>query len=109
MPFFLIVAILTGTLVSVGFKNDDRNFQISKNFEIFHSVFRELDMFYVDTIDVTKVINQGIDAMLSSIDPYTVFYPEDNQNDLKMLTTGKYAGIGAIIDRKSTRLNSSHL
>ena len=97
MPFFLIVAILTGTLVSVGFKNDDRNFQISKNFEIFHSVFRELDMLYVDTIDVTKVINQGIDAMLSSIDPYTVFYPEDNQNDLKMLTTGKYAGIGAII------------
>ncbi len=93
----IVVPVIIGAVVSVGFKSDDRNFQISRSLETFHAVFRELDMFYVDTIDARKVINKGIDDMLSSIDPYTVFYPEDNQKDLKMLTTGKYAGIGAII------------
>ncbi len=79
------------------FKGDNRNFQISKNLDIFNSVFKELDLFYVDTIDPEKVISVGIKAMLEQLDPYTVYYPEDQSEDLKMMTTGKYAGIGSVI------------
>lgn len=80
-----------------GFKGDNRNFQISKNLDIFNSVFKELDLFYVDTIDPEKVIGVGIKAMLEQLDPYTVYFPEDQSEDLKMMTTGKYAGIGSVI------------
>ncbi|MBO4498850.1 MAG: S41 family peptidase [Bacteroidaceae bacterium] len=73
------------------------NFQISKNLDIFHSIFRDVDILYVDTIDAESVIQAGIDAMLGKLDPYTVYYPQDKESDLKMMTTGKYAGIGAII------------
>lgn len=80
-----------------GFKGDNRNFQISKNLDIFNSLFKELDLFYVDTINPEKVISIGINAMLQQLDPYTVYYPEDQSEDLKMMTTGKYAGIGSVI------------
>lgn len=79
------------------FKGDNRNFQISKNLDIFNSIFKELDLFYVDTIDPEKVIGVGIKAMLEQLDPYTVYYPEEQSEDLKMMTTGKYAGIGSVI------------
>ena len=78
-------------------RTSDRNFEISRNLDIFHSIFREVDMLYVDTIDVESVITTGINAMLGKLDPYTVYYPEDKEKDLKMMLTGKYAGIGAII------------
>lgn len=81
----------------VGFKGDDRNFQLSKYLDLFHSVFRELDMIYVDTLDVAATIESGIHAMLSELDPYTVYYPEEDDEDLKMMLTGKYAGVGAVI------------
>ena len=81
----------------MSFKGDNRNFLISKHMEIFHSVFRELDMMYVDTINIAEVIDGGIQAMLSKLDPYTIYYPEDEDEDLQMMITGKYAGIGAII------------
>lgn len=84
-------------VVLMAFKSDKRNFVISKHLDLFHAVFRELDMMYVDTIDVAKVVESGIHAMLSKLDPYTVFYPEDEDEDLKMMMTGKYAGIGAVI------------
>ncbi len=77
-------------------KGDDRNFQIAKNLDIFNAVFKELDMFYVDTINPEQVIQQGIDAMLAQTDPYTEYYPEDD-NTLKEMTTGKFGGIGSII------------
>lgn len=81
----------------VGFKGDDRNFQISKYLDVFHSVFRELDMMYVDTLDIANTIETGIQAMLADLDPYTVYYPEEDDDDLKMMITGKYAGVGAVI------------
>lgn len=81
----------------ISFKGDNRNFLISKHLNIFHSVFRELDMFYVDTIDIATTINEGINAIVTELDPYTVYYPEDEDEDLQMMLTGKYAGIGAII------------
>ncbi|MBM6655883.1 S41 family peptidase [Bacteroides mediterraneensis] len=79
------------------FKEDDRNFQISKNLDIFNSIFKELDMFYVDTVNAEKMIQTGVEGMLSLTDPYTEYYPEDEVSSLKEMTTGKYGGIGAAI------------
>ena len=79
------------------FKEDDRNFQISKNLDIFNSIFKELDMFYVDTVNAEKMIQTGVEGMLSQTDPYTEYYPEEEVSSLKEMTTGKYGGIGAAI------------
>jgi len=84
-------------------KADDHNFDISKNMEIFHDIVGELDRFYVDTIVPSKIIESGIQAMLKGIDPYTEYFPEKDMNDLKMMTTGKYAGIGALIRQYANR------
>lgn len=93
--WLLAIPLVCTALVS--FKGDDRNFLISKYLDIFHSVFRELDMMYVDTLDVPDAIETGIHAMLADLDPYTVYYPEEDDDDLKMMITGKYAGVGAVI------------
>lgn len=94
----LWIAIVPLVCISLtAFKGDERNFRISKHLDIFHAVFRELDLCYVDTLDVAKVVDKGIHAMVSSLDPYTVYYPEEEDEDLKMMITGKYAGVGAII------------
>lgn len=91
----ICVALAGGALFSFN-KGDDRNFQIAKNLDIFNAIFKELDLFYVDTIDPEKVIKYGVDAMLAQTDPYTEYYPEDD-NTLKDMTTGKFGGIGSII------------
>lgn len=79
------------------FKEDERNFQISKNLDIFNSIFKELDLFYVDTVNAEKMIQTGVEGMLSLTDPYTEYYPEEEVSSLKEMTTGKYGGIGAAI------------
>ena len=84
-------------LALMSFKGDNRNALISRYLDIFHSVFRELDMMYVDTLDVADAVETGIQAMLANLDPYTVYYPEEEDEDLKMMLTGKYAGVGAVI------------
>lgn len=98
--YLLIVVILastTGCFLLSNSKGEGRDFQIIKNLELFSSVFRELDLFYVDSIDPEQVIQSGIDAMLAAnTDPYTEFYPEDD-NTIKELTTGKFGGIGSYI------------
>lgn len=90
----LIVLVGMGIL---SFKEDDRNFQISKNLDLFNSIFKELDMFYVDTLNPEKVIQNGVEGMLALTDPYTEYYPEEEISSLKEMTTGKYGGIGAAI------------
>ncbi|MDO4186607.1 MAG: S41 family peptidase [Bacteroidales bacterium] len=77
--------------------NDAHNFEMSKNLDIFNSVMKELDMNYVDTIDAGKTVRQGIDAMLYGLDPYTVYYPEDDQSELEQMVSNSYGGIGAVI------------
>lgn len=95
--------ILAGALIVlvgigvISFKEDDRNFQIAKNLDLFNSIFKELDMFYVDTIDAEKMIQNGVRGMLVLTDPYTEYYPEEEMSSVKELTTGKYGGIGAAI------------
>jgi len=78
---------------------DTKTFRITKNLSIFNSVFRELDAFYVDTLDYDKMTNNAINQMLSRFDPYTVYIPEKQTDDLKFMTTGEYAGIGALIGK----------
>jgi len=82
---------------------EDHNFEIARNLEVFHEIVSELDRFYVDTINPKQTIEKGIQAMLSSIDPYTEYFPENDMTDLKMMTTGKYAGIGAVIRQYTGR------
>lgn len=78
-------------------KKSGRSFEIAKNLDIFNTIYRELDMFYVDTLEAEKLIRVGIDAMLNELDPYTEYYSEEEMDKLKMMTTGKYGGIGSII------------
>lgn len=70
---------------------------VSRNLEVFSDIYRLLDMFYVDNISADTAVQWAINGMLSEIDPYTVYYSGDNQDELKTMTTGRYAGIGAII------------
>lgn len=94
----IIAVIVLIAIAFFGFKKgDDRNFQIAKNLDIFNAIVKELDMFYVDTIDPNKTIREGIDNMLYSLDPYTVYYPENDQDELEMMVKGSYGGIGSLI------------
>ena len=102
-----IISICIGALllggVFFGFsKSDDRNFQIVKSLDVFNAVFKELDMFYVDSINPKEVIEHGIQAMLANTDPYTEYYPEED-NTLKEMTTGKFGGVGSVIRYYSPR------
>lgn len=81
-----------------GFKSgDSRSFKVAKNLDIFNSIVKELDMFYVDTIDADKTIRTGIESMLYSLDPYTEYFPEDDQTELEQMLKNSYGGIGSII------------
>jgi carboxyl-terminal processing protease len=92
---------LAAVLVAVAFfsfkSGDDRNFQIAKNLDTFNSIVKELDMFYVDTLDPNKTVREGIDYMLSSLDPYTEYYPEDDQAELQQMLNASFGGIGSLI------------
>ncbi len=87
-----------------GFKSDQKNFEISKNLDIFYTLVRELNLFYVDEVKPDKLIKKGIDDMLETLDPYTVFIPESEMDDFKFMTTGEYAGIGAMISKRKNQI-----
>lgn len=90
--------VVAGVVCFFGFRSgDSRNFRIAKNLDVFNSIVKELDMFYVDTINPDKTIREGIDAMLYSLDPYTAYYPEDDQSELEQMLKNSYGGIGSII------------
>lgn len=86
-------AVIISSLVSLYSFSDD--FKILKNLDIFHTLFRELNLYYVDDIDPERLINASINGMLQSLDPYTVYIPENEADDYRILTTGQYGGIGA--------------
>jgi carboxyl-terminal processing protease len=77
--------------------NETQHFEVSKNLDIFNSVFKELNLFYVDSIDAKTAIQTGIESMLETLDPYTEYISEDQMADFKFKITGEYAGIGAVI------------
>lgn len=96
LALFLFVACSLSSRAQVE-ANDSHNYSVEKNLELFNYIYKSLDMMYVDTLDADKVVGYAVDAMLSYLDPYTEYYPESKQGDLKMLMSGKYAGIGSMI------------
>ncbi len=95
----IVLSLLIVTGISTGFlvTQETRDFRIAKNLDIFFSLFRELNTFYVDEINPDKLIKTGIDNMLKSLDPYTVYYPESESGEFTFMTTGKYGGIGSLV------------
>ncbi len=85
-------------------EQNKRYFDINKNIDIFNSVLRELDLFYVDSLEVNNLVQNTIRSMLTRLDPYTEYYSEENVSELQFLTTGEYAGIGAIISQNNGRV-----
>ncbi|OIP82089.1 MAG: peptidase S41 [Porphyromonadaceae bacterium CG2_30_38_12] len=102
--FVLFFCFLTLNLQAESKGTDTRTFRISKNLSIFNSVFRELDAFYVDTLNYDKMTATAINEMVSRLDPYTVYIPEKETDNLKFMTTGEYGGIGALITKSGKDL-----
>lgn len=92
--------------ISVHAQNKDHNLDVAKNLEVFNSIYKHLDLLYVDTLNAKEVVGNAINGMLRSLDPYTVYYSEDKTNELRTMLTGKYAGIGSIIRWNSQISNS---
>lgn len=93
----LVAAIAIASFLSFGFA--DNFFEISKNLDIFSTLYKELNILYVDETDSGELMKTAIDAMLKSLDPYTTYIPESDKEDFEFMTTGQYGGIGAIITK----------
>ena len=100
----VIVGILVFAISFYSFKQDDKNFQIAKNLDIYYTLFRELNLFYVDDVNPNELVKTSIDKMLESLDPYTNFISEDDVEDFRFMTTGEYAGIGALISKQKGKI-----
>jgi len=100
----VIVGACVFGLSFYSFKQDDKNFQIAKNLDIYYTLFRELNLFYVDDVNPDKLVKTSIDKMLESLDPYTNFITEDDVESFKFMTTGEYAGIGALISKQKGKI-----
>ena len=106
MRKILTFALLMTAMVTVSAqeKDDkDHNFEVAKNLDVFSTIYKQLELMYVDTLDANEVIGNGIKAMLRSLDPYTEYYPQEKMEDLTQMRTGTYAGVGAMI-RKNFQL-----
>lgn len=97
--------ILAVSLAARAQQRQQTGFDISRNLDIFADIYRQLDMYYVDSLSADTAVGWAINGMLSEIDPYTKYYPDEDQDELRMMATGRYAGIGALIrmPKKSKR------
>ena len=82
------------------FNDDKRNFEIIKNLDIYYTLFRELNSYYVDETEPEELVTTSINEMLESLDPYTTYIPESDMEDFRFMTTGEYAGIGSLISKR---------
>lgn len=96
----LFLIIIASFFTVSGFAANNKSFRISKSMTVFNSVLRELDLFYVDTLNYDKLLKDAVDNMLAGLDPYTVYMPEEETSDLRFMTTGEYGGIGSLIIKK---------
>ena len=96
---FLIILLAGFSSTNYAQQPSTRTFHISKSLSIFNSVLRELDMYYVDTLDHEKMVRSAIDHMLRNLDPYTVYIPDTESDEITFMTTGEYGGIGAMITK----------
>jgi carboxyl-terminal processing protease len=91
--------------LSVGFSTlQNKDLELVKNLDIYYTLFRELNMFYVDETNPEELVTTSIDAMLSSLDPYTTYIPESDMDDFQFQTTGEYGGIGSLIRRSGDQV-----
>ncbi|KOH44154.1 S41 family peptidase [Sunxiuqinia dokdonensis] len=97
--FSIVAGLLVVLLIFTGFNRDEKLFLVDKNLDIYYTLVRELNLFYVDDINPTDLVKTSIDEMLESLDPYTTYIPESDMEDFKFMTTGEYAGIGAMISK----------
>ncbi|MBH8559099.1 S41 family peptidase [Hymenobacter negativus] len=100
----LLATLAVGTLGLVSFRaasDNERYFEIAKNLDIFATLFKEVNTYYVDEVTPAKLVKTGIDAMLRSLDPYTNYIPEDDIEDFRTMTTGQYGGIGASVVKRN--------
>ena len=99
--FTIIFSLLLSFGMNAGasdtLKTANHNLEVAKQLEIFASVYRNIDMVYVDSLDPSQTIEASINGMLRSLDPYTEYYPPANAKELKSLMTGKYGGIGSVV------------
>ena len=93
----IVMIVVAGTFSAAFLKNESKDFKLVKNLDIYYSLFRELNAFYVDDIDPDILVKTSIDEMLKTLDPYTVYYSEQDIDDFQFMTTGKYGGIGSLI------------
>ncbi|MGC3979174.1 MAG: S41 family peptidase [Paludibacteraceae bacterium] len=100
----LVVLVSVSIAFAQNKENEEKTFSITKNLSVFNSVLRELDMFYVDKLDYNDLVQSGIAAMLEKLDPYTEYIPEEMDDEIKMMTTGEYAGIGALITQVNNEI-----
>lgn len=101
IKFKLIIGTISIAVLSIfTYSFTDSYFEVSKNLDIFASLYRELNLYYVDETNPGKLMKTGIDAMLESLDPYTTYIPESKIEDYKLMTTGQYGGIGALIQKQ---------
>lgn len=98
------IACIVITCGLTALRNDDKSFEISKHLNIYATLFRDVNMFYVDEVNPGDLVTTSIKAMLKSLDPYTVYYPESEMEDVKLMTTGEYAGIGSVISKKGDQV-----
>ncbi|KAJ1379390.1 ClpP/crotonase-like domain-containing protein, partial [Ochromonadaceae sp. CCMP2298] len=94
-----LILVLTGTIAAVA-PPTDRHFEILKNLDIFATLFKEVNTHYVDEINPGTLLKSGIDEMLNTLDPYTNYIAADDIETYRIMTTGEYSGIGAIVERK---------
>ncbi len=100
MTIVFIMFVLMSFTFERDTKEPDNNFETIKNLDIFYTLYKETNLYYVDPIVPGDLIKTGIDAMLKSLDPYTVYIPESKVEDIKFMRTGQYGGIGAVIRKK---------
>ena len=96
----LKIIIISLVVLISSFSFTDSYFEVAKNLDIFTTVYRELNNYYVDETDPGKLMKTAIDKMLKSLDPYTNYIPESEIEDFKFMTTGQYGGIGAVITKR---------
>ncbi len=99
-----IATYILAIMCTIGMHAQDKYARIANSLEIYNAVMRELSINYVDTIDYEQINQAGINYMLQKLDPYTTFFAESEEDALKMMTTGTYGGIGAIISRQGANI-----
>lgn len=103
MRKLIIMVLMLVAATAHAQSTSDHNFKVAKGIDVFNAIYKNLDLMYVDTLNAEQTIGTAIQSMLSSLDPYTEYYPEDKASEYKQMLTGKYAGIGSMIGYSFTR------